>query len=495
MQIVSFGASLHHSCRYHWSEMNVTIKSAAKTRRTSAWFFGGLAGLLPAQTARAHASEQGFVLLLPTDVYISAGVACVVLTIVLLVVLPERVLLGLFRPVVFATQRYRENVQVLTSCLSFAVLLFSVVAGVAGSRDPLANPLPLLIWTVWWVGIVASQGVLGDLWRWLNPWTGPVSLTRKLLKADRILHLPAQLGYAGAILSFLMFVAILLADPAPADPARLARYVAGYWVFTYLALLVFGKRWMLRGDGFSVLMRNYASLGLFGRSKQKLAIGVNGWQALSRRPPRLGAAVFMLLMLGSGSFDGLNETFWWLHLLGINPLEFPGRSVVVVQNMAGLLVANTVLITTYMAAIFLGLRLSGTQTSLLRGFCLFAPSILPIALGYHIAHYFSSFLVEAQYVLATLTDPMDTGRDLLGLGTYYVTTGFFNSADSARVIWLTQAAAVVIGHVLAVMIAHVIALRHFGSNRRAALSQAPLALFMVFYTFFSLWLLASPRGM
>ena len=89
---------------------------------------------------------------------------------------------------------------------------------------------------------------------------------------------------------------------------------------------------------------------------------------------------------------------------------------------------------------------------------------------------------------------MATGQDLLGLGTFYVTTGFFNTQASVRAIFLVQAGAVVFGHVLAILLAHAVAVRHFGTNRRAALSQAPLALFMILYTLFGLWLLASPRG-
>jgi len=61
-------------------------------------------------------------------------------------------------------------------------------------------------------------------------------------------------------------------------------------------------------------------------------------------------------------------------------------------------------------------------------------------------------------------------------------------------IWLMQAASVVIGHILSVMLAHAIALDLFGSARRAIISQAPLAAFMVLYTLLGLWLLAAPRG-
>ena len=129
-----------------------------------------------------------------------------------------------------------------------------------------------------------------------------------------------------------------------------------------------------------------------------------------------------------------------------------------------------------------------------QAFRLFAPSILPIALGYHAAHYLTAALVGFQYVLAALNDPLARGQDLLGLGTFYVTTGFFNEQASVRVIFLTQAGAVVLGHVMAILLAHALAVRALGTTRRAALAQAPVALFMIAYTLFGLWLLASPRG-
>lgn len=446
------------------------------------------------QCALAHPSEQGFVLLLPTDFYIASGVACVALTVLLLTVLPERYLSRAFGPVPVAPWRSLRHARTLVSCLSSVCFLALLWAGLNGPRDPLANPLPLSIWTVFWIGMVSVQGVFGDIWRWLNPWSGPVAVTRRALKIAPFLRLPARIGHGGAILTFLAFAVFLLADPAPSDPARLAVFAGGYWLFTYIALLAFGPRWALRGEGFTVLMRSYASLAISGRAGRRLALGLTGWQALRRPAPALGLAVFLLLMLGTGSFDGLNETFWWLDLIGINPLEFPGRTAVILQNVIGLAVANAALIAAYALTVWAGLRLIAAQVPLTEAFCLFAPSILPIALGYHIAHYLTSFLVDGQYVLVVLNDPLARGDSVLGLGTFYVSTGFFNASDSVRLIWLTQAAAVVIGHVLAVMMAHAFALRRFGSTRRAALSQAPLALFMVFYTLFGLWLLASPRG-
>lgn len=442
--------------------------------------------------ANAHASEQGFVLLLPTDFYTGAGVAAVALTVLALVFVPSRWLDALFRPIPL-TRISLRHIRPVTSTLAAVFLWLLIWAGLVGSHDPLANPLTLMIWSVFWIGFVTAQGLVGNFWPYLNPWTGPLRLIRRAFAPWGFTRLPVTLGYSLGIVGFLGFAYLLLADPAPTDPDRLARFVAAYWVFHMVLATLFGPRWLRRAEGFTLIFRAYARLTVFGRHKGRLSLGLPGWQIARRRPFPTGMALLVVILLGTGSFDGLNETFWWLARLGINPLEFPGRSAVVTQNTLGLLIANLALIAIFTAMIALGLRLAHARIDLKRAFTVFAPTLLPIALGYHVAHYLPSFLVDGQYALVALSDPFLTGADWLGLGQFYVTTGFFNTQASVRIIFLSQAGAVVIGHVLAVLLAHAIAVQAFGTSRRAALSQAPLALFMIGYTLFGLWLLASPR--
>ena len=493
-------------------------------------------GLGPwAGAARAHASEQGFVLLLPTDIYIRAGGATVALTVLILALMPERAVARLFAPLplrlplrlprrpplrIAARGGRREGRRrglrrcgpLVTSLVSAGILGGLIAVGLAGPRDPLSNPLPLAVWTLWWIALVSLQGVLGDLWRWITPFAGPLALIRAAMRAlggggAAPLRLPRRLGHAPALAGLLGFAGFLMADPAPADPARLARVVALYWLAMSLAGALFGPRWLVRGEALSVLMRAYGRVGLFGRAREPggargragtgPGVGLWGWQWLGRPVPAPGLALILLAALGCGSFDGLNETFWWLGVLGINPLEFPGRSAVVGANLGGLLAANLLLLAVFAAALRVGLALARAPVRLGRAVCVFAPSVMPIALGYHIAHYLPSFLVDGQYALAALNDPLARGDDLLGLGTFYVTTGFFNTRDTVQAIWLGQAGAVVAGHVLAVGLAQALAQRHLAralAPGRAALLHAPLALFMIGYTIFGLWLLASPRG-
>jgi len=444
--------------------------------------------------AHAHASEQGFVLLLPTDIYIAAGAATVALTVLLLTLLPAGAAHALFRARPLLA-RPRFGVRHATSCLAALCLAFLVWRGLDGPRDPLVNPLPLVVWTVWWVVMVSAQGLIGNHWRFTNPWTGPGAVLRALTGMRAPLRYPRRLSHWPALAGFLAFAGFLLADIAPADPARLAVVVGVYWYCALAGLMLFGPAFLVRAEAVTVLMRAYRRMALVGPARGRIAAGLPGWQVLARAPVPLSLAVFMVVLLGSGSFDGLNETFWWLVRLGINPLEFPGRSAIVAPTLAGLALANLALLAAFAACLWLGERLADTRRPLATAFCLFAPAILPIALGYHVAHYLTALLVDGQYVLKWLDDPLGSGASLLGLREHYVTTGFFNTAHTVRAIWLTQAGAVVAGHVIAIGLAHALAVRDGTTTRRAVLGQAPLAAFMVGYTVFGLWLLASPRGL
>jgi len=438
-----------------------------------------------AGAASAHASEQGFVLLLPTDVYIAAGGATVALTVVLLAVLPRRVAGALFRPLPCATWLPRPHP--VSGLLATGVLMWLVWRGVSGPRDPMLNPLSLTVWVVFWIALVSLQGLIGDLWRWINPWSGMATLVARITGRGAPMRYPRTLGHWPGVASFLAFAGFLLADPAPADPARLAQAVIVYWAFHMVGVLLFGGPWLLRAEGITLLMRSYARMGLLGRARGGLALGLPGWQVLARPMPSLGLAVLMLILLGSGSFDGLNETFLWMGWLGLNPLEFPGRSAVIGPNLLGLLLTNLGLIAVFTACLWWGARLAGDGSGISLLIRRYAPTLLPIALAYHIAHYLTSFLLDGQYVLAWLSET-------LGAGHVHVTAGFLNSPGPVRLIWMTQAGVVVAGHVIALLLAHAIAVRAGQSARRAALAQAPLALFMVAYTVFGLWLLATPRG-
>lgn len=479
--------------------------------------------LLSASSAYAHVSEQGFVLLLPTHIYIASGVLTVLVTILLISFVPASLTEKLFisNPLfskhknslgpkssknnIAITEAGQTNparliVRNLPSLISFAALVFLLTIGVTGTHDPLENALPLFIWTVWWIGFVVVQGVFGNWWKHLNPWTGLYRLLTTILNAEPRLSAHKHLGVWPAIVGLLLFSSFALANPAPDAPVQLALVVGSYFLITLLLMFVFGERWLEHGECFTILLQRYSQLAVIGVFETRRRAGFFGWRAIAQRATTISGAIFILILLGSGSFDGLNETFRWLAFIGVNPLEFPGRSSVISETIIGLAATNGLLIACYAACIALGTAWANRQNDagntigFKDAFSQLAIALLPIAFVYHFAHFLTSFMVNIQYAVATASDPLNTGADLLNLGTFYVTTGFMNSHHTVEIIWLTQAFTVVLGHVLSVLMAHSIALNLFASPRRAIISQVPLASFMVLYTFIGLWLLAAPKG-
>lgn len=452
----------------------------------SAWFVTLLC--VWADAASAHVSERALVLILPTDIYIRFGVAAVAVTVVLTVFVPPSV----FRLLVGQTFRIREAlpanpVQGIFSLIGLLCLIALIAVGTAGPRDPLQNLLPLTVFTVWWIFLPLLQGLFGDIWGWINPWSGVVRL---VFQGRQLSILPSWLGVWPAVISYFLASVYTLTDLAPDDPDRLARTITCYWLFTFGMCGVFGKDWLHRGEGFTVFFDFLARLAVLQR--RPFGLQFPGEVILSQRSETTSVAIFALVMLALGSFDGLNETFWWMSQLGINPLEFPGRSAIAWPNRLGMLAAVFLLTGCFAVCVWAGTELINERQAFKSLFCRLALSLLPIALGYHMAHFLTSSLVNLQYFLAALNDPFDTGAALLGINNFYITTSFFNQHHTVKAIWLTQAGTIVLAHIIAVLLSHLIALQAFGKHRLAVLSQLPVAGFMLLYTLFGLWLLASP---
>ena len=445
--------------------------------------------------ALAHASERGHVLLLPTGYYILGGAAAVAASFLGLLVLPANTLDRL------AALRLQlghppERLGIWTSLLGFGLFIMLVLAGFHGSRDPLSNPLPLTVWTLVWVGVTLLQGIVGDLWRWVDPWYAPVRLATRLFGGP-FARLPVHFGYWPAVVGLAAFAWFELIYPAPEDPAILAIVVLVYWLATFALMLIFGhESWSRSGEFLTVFFRLISRFAIIGRGDRdgSLQICWPGARLSTAAEVPIGAVVFLLLALSSVSFDGLSKTFFWLGLNGINPLEFPGRTALVTVNTAGLALTFAGLATVFFAAVFIGERLVASVEPFHRAAGLLVWSIVPIALAYHLSHYLLALVVDGQYALFALSDPFAVGWNLLGTANFEVQAAIATGSDPAWVIWNVQAAIIILGHILAVVVAHGLAFRLHADARKAVTSQIPLTLLMIGYTVFGLWLLASPTA-
>ena len=457
--------------------------------------------------AQAHTSERAYILLLPTHLYIVGGALVVALSFVVMALVPIAGLKALERVRWRLVRMPRGGAQVPSLC-ALAIALALVVAGFTGSRDPLTNPLPTVVWSLWWVGLTFLHAAFGNLWVLLNPWRGAYHLLTGLpgLRSWRNLpplRYPRWAGHGPAIVVFFAFAWFELVHPAPQDPDLLASVVAAYLGATFLGMLLFGERaWLRHCEAFSVFFRIVAWLSPFDPERRGNASAARASPILSVTLPGIrlqkvgalsfSAAAFVLLALASVSFDGLSRTFRWLDLVGVNPLEYPGRTDLIGANSLGLLGVFVALVGVYVVAALLGHAVSGWKGGAGERLRLFVVSIVPIAFGYHFAHYVPAFLVDAQYAVRAVSDPFALGWNLIGTRNLHVTASILANHRSVELIWNLQVVVIVVAHVLAVATAHFLALRNTSSLREAILSQSPMTALMIGYTLFGLWLLSTP---
>ncbi|MDP3196771.1 hypothetical protein [Tabrizicola sp.] len=433
--------------------------------------------------AFACALPPSVILTLPTGHYITAAALTVALT-ALMGVAAHR--LPMMEPRLVRERRLLLP-GTLVSYLSFLIFLALVFVGLYGERDPMHNLMTLVFWTGVWIVVPLGSMLLGNLWRPLNPWAGPVRIARTLLGRtggiglERLGHWPAVAGYAG-------FVWFQMVSLYPDDPAVLAQVAVAYWGVIFVLAVLEGEDWLSQGEFLTVLFGFIAKVApIWHETAGKRARLMRGWpgtQVLSMPPLSPSAVVFVSLALAALTFDGLAETFWWQALIGENPLEPTGRSAVMWENTGGLLAVWVLTLGLILGSIILGRRIGGgfqTGPVML--------SFLAIAAGYHAAHYLVMLLTAGQYTLAALNDPLMTGDSWLGLPPFFVSFGFLTDPRVMPVIYGLQFAAILGAHLLAVLLG----LKLAGQGARP-LAHLPMTLLMVGYTVLGLWLLSTARS-
>jgi hypothetical protein len=174
----------------------------------------------------------------------------------------------------------------------------------------------------------------------------------------------------------------------------------------------------------------------------------------------------------------LSSTLWWRNLLG-------STSGAVWAETIGLLAVSAVIGAAYWVACWGAVRLAADHRTPGQIAALFAHTLVPIALAYAFAHYFTLVLFEGQLLFSTLSDPFGRGWDLFGTADRAI-----NYWMSPTVVWYVQVAAIVGGHVTGVVLAHDRALAIFDPIR-AVRSQYAMLVLMVALTSLGLTILAA----
>ena len=347
-------------------------------------------------------------------------------------------------------------------------------AGLVGPDTNVSNIAPVTVYVIFWVGVPLSSALLGDIWRAFSPWE---ALGRLVEAPTRVLRPVPGLVGAGwpALIPVGAFLWLELAYHDGARPRVLAWAGIAYTV----CLLALARRsgWGVarRSEGFGVLFGAVGAVSPLYRSDGRLRIRPP-FSGLARLETPAPVVAILLMAIGGTAFDGFSRTRFWGDIL-------TGRSgwEATIVNTVGLAWVVLLVGLAYHLACRVGGRVTGDQNPAER----FGASLVPILLGYSVAHYFSLLLLEGQAFRSLLSDPYGLGWNLFGtLGDPIHWT-----LVSTPVVGWVQLVAIVVGHMAAVVAAHDRAVEAW-SPTKAIRSQYPMLVVMVAYTMAALVLVA-----
>jgi hypothetical protein len=367
----------------------------------------------------------------------------------------------------------RRAVPTAGQVVGVVALLATLVVGFLGPAAASSNAAVLFVWAGWWAGYTMTTYLVANTWPLLDPWR---TLARFVPAPDRAL--PDGLGRWPAVAGLLGLVYVEVVTPVAQAPKLLAAVVLGYSLVTIAGAAVVGvDDWFASVDPIANVFRYYGRMAPIQRTADGLQVRPPGGALTDPTGPETPAGTaFVVALLWATTFDGLVTTPAWRGFL--DPLlaaGVPGLFVYLVALVAGFGV--------FLGAYRLVARWArGTADTYVTADYIagwFVPSLLPIAAGYHVAHFLGYFLSLAPALFAVVGQPFTTFTTV----PVAVLPGWFGAL---------QLAFVVVGHLLAIWVAHALSFELFTGRLQPLRSQYPFVLVMVVYTAISMWIVSQP---
>ena len=371
---------------------------------------------------------------------------------------------------------------------------YVAVAAVFGT-DSAINPFLGTFYVLVWVGLVPMSLLFGPVFKAVSPARTLNLLFARLSGSDPDVGLyayPARLGHWPAAVGLFAFVWLELVYPHSADVGPVRLWCAAYLGVMLVGGALFGSTFLAHADPFEVYSSLVGRLSVWGRRPGRSAAGApsaadaadagrllvrSPMANLDTVPARPGLVAVVGVLFGSTAFDSFQDSSPWVRF--VQSSSIPAG---LLENAALLAFCAGVGLLFATACTATGVR-EGTPRTALPD--LFAHSIVPIVVGYVVAHYLTYFVEYGQTTLMQLSDPLSRGDDWLGTADLQVN---YWLSFHPTFLAVTKVLAVVTGHVLGVVAAHDRAVRLLPARHQLT-GQLPLLLVMVGFTSGGLYLL------
>lgn len=463
---------------------------------------------LAATPASAHSFGRLYTLPVPLWLYLYGAAVTLLVSFLLIGILSgqKRAALTPSRRPAPRMNRLMRHFRPWLRGLSVMTLLLCILTGLFGVQDPYRNFSMTCFWIIFILGFAYATAVCGNLFDTINPWR---VVSESLGRYNRLFNglwpYPRWLAYWPALVLYSGFIWIELFGHAL--PRTLAWQLLAYSSITFIGMICFGRdAWLRHGEFFSVFLRLIAQMSPLQHVPHGQSPSLR-WRApfaglQHHKAEHISLVIFILFMLSATAFDGLRGTVPWFRLFWTDPtgllqswLGQPPiyafvqlRPYYLGYESLCLLLSPWLYFAVYALFVWLGRSMAGSRIPMRQLLLDFSFSLLPIALVYHITHYYTLLLSQGVKIMSLLSDPFGWGWDLFGTAQRWRAP----ILPEMGTVWHTQVALILFGHVVSVYLAHQQALRSFGSARAAVLSQIPMLVLMVLFTTAGLWILAQP---
>jgi hypothetical protein len=386
-----------------------------------------------------------------------------------------------------------RGVRVVLGAISVALFALTLATALFGTTIELLNFAPTFVYVIFWLGIPLLSVLFGNVWSVLSPWRALADAAVWIVElggreARPVLEWTGRWGRYPAAGALFAFVALELAHPRPAYPRTLAIATALYSYWALAGMAIYGRAaWTRYGEGFAVAFGLLARIAPFAARDGSVVVrwpftGLAGDDRIR------GTLAFVAVLLGSTSFDGFSRTSRWQNLVGDLRADLVDSSQRTIDlattflNVGGLVFFIAAVLATYLLAVAAAEKLGRVRRSLVPDFVL---PLVPIAAAYMMAHYFTLFLIQGQFIITLASDPFGQGWDLFGTIDFAPNLAIV----APETVWYVQVTALVVGHVAGLAIAHDRAVVVFEGRRTALEAQLPMLGLMVLYTLGGMWIL------